>query len=365
VAPGAAAEPQLPPVVDGALLVPRRLRLHSLPVNVVDLLQLPRLEDDLVELERSLERAVGVEDPFLGEIAHHLIRAGGKRIRPALVLSAAAISGVAPTPEVLLGGVAVELVHIASLYHDDVMDEAERRRTVPSVNARFGDHLAVVVGDFLLARAAEIAASLGTEVAGLLAHTLGRMCAGQVAEVQATFDPGRPESAYVAAVAGKTASLMACACRIGAITAGLGAAERDALTDFGEALGMVFQIRDDILDVVGDEAELGKAAGQDLAKGVYTLPVLFALDDPDAGPTLRRLLGRPLDPSGRNDARAAVVGSDGVTRAIAVARRWADEAARAAGRLGPGEVAQALVRLPGDLLDGVLDAVVQPAETVG
>src|SRR5947209_10342412 len=157
------------------------------------------------------------------------------------------------------------------------MDEARTRRDVESVNARWGNLVAILAGDFLLARASEIAASLGTEVAGLLATTIGRLCEGQVLELSQAFDVGRNEEAYLCSIAGKTAALMATSCRIGAITAGLPRPAVDALTGFGQRVGMVFQIVDDILDVVATEEELGKPAGNDLVEGVYTLPVILAL----------------------------------------------------------------------------------------
>src|SRR5207248_9714510 len=137
----------------------------------------------------------------------HLIVHGGKRIRPVLAVAAAVAGGAEVTDDVTQGAVSVELVHLGSLYHDDVIDKADTRHGVESVNARWGNLVAIVAGDFLLARASEIAAALGTEVAGLLAATIGRLCEGQVAEVQTAFDPGRGENAYFAAIAGKTASL--------------------------------------------------------------------------------------------------------------------------------------------------------------
>ena len=146
--------------------------------NVAELLSLPRLEDDLASLEEALRRSVETSDPFLTDVAQHLIGAGGKRLRPALTLASAAAGGVDTTPDVIQGGVSVELVHLGSLYHDDVMDEATSRRGVDSVNARWGNLVAILAGDFLLALASEIAASLGTEVAGLLATTIGRLCEG-------------------------------------------------------------------------------------------------------------------------------------------------------------------------------------------
>src|SRR5207244_9328980 len=146
------------------------------------------------------------------------ISAGGKRLRPALALAAASTADgadVTPAPpEVVMGATAVELVHLGSLYHDDVMDEAESRRGVISVNARWGNLVAILAGDFLLARASEIAATLGTEVAGLLAATIGALCEGQVRELTQIFDVARSEEAYLEAIRGKTAALMSASCRI-------------------------------------------------------------------------------------------------------------------------------------------------------
>jgi heptaprenyl diphosphate synthase len=224
----------------------------------------------------------------------------------------------------------VELVHLASLYHDDVMDEATVRRNVESVNARFGNLVAIVAGDFLLARSAEIAAGLGTEIAGLLAATLGELCRGQVAEVHAAFQVNRTEGSYSDAIAGKTASLMATSCRIGALTGNLSRDQVEAFTAFGRYFGMIFQVRDDVLDVIGTEAELGKPAGQDLAEGIYTLPVLLALADPEVGPELRPLLGQPLGQPERDKARSIVGQSGAIGQSVMVARRYADLAADAA-----------------------------------
>jgi heptaprenyl diphosphate synthase len=296
-------------------------------VNVVELLGLPALEEQLQRLEPLLVESVVTGDGFLDEVTTHLLAAGGKRLRPVLALATATAGDGAATREDLLGAVAVELVHLASLYHDDVMDEATVRRNVESVNARFGNLVAIVAGDFLLARSAEIAAGLGTEIAALLASTLGELCQGQVAEVHAAFQVGRSEDSYTQAIAGKTAALMATACRIGALTGGLPRDQVDAFTLFGRYFGMVFQVRDDILDVVGSEAELGKPAGQDLAEGIYTLPVLLALGDPAVGPELGPLLGQPLGQPERDKARSIVAESGAIAEAATAARRYAELAA--------------------------------------
>jgi heptaprenyl diphosphate synthase len=213
------------------------------------------------------------------------------------------------------------------------------------VNARWGNLVAIVAGDFLLARSAEIAASLGPEVAGLLAATLARLCQGQVAEVRAAFQIERDEKDYLGAIANKTAALMSTACRVGALTAGLDRSQIDDLTAFGESFGMVFQIRDDVLDVIATEEELGKTPGQDLSEGIYTLPVQRALQDRVHGPRLQELLGRPLTEHERDTARALVAASPGITAASDMAREYAVSAAESASRLGDHKVVTALSTL--------------------
>jgi heptaprenyl diphosphate synthase len=310
-------------------------------VNPTEALGLPHLEDDLRRLEPLLRTSVTTGDAFLDDVTTHLIAAGGKRLRPVLALAAATGGARPATEDDLLGAVSVELVHLASLYHDDVIDEATVRRNVESVNSRFGNLVAIVAGDYLLARSAAIAAGLGTEVAGLLATTLGQLCQGQVAEVRSSFQLDRTEESYFTAIAGKTAALMATSCRIGALTGGfdraggVDRAEVDALTRFGRSFGMVFQLRDDVRDIVASDDELGKPAGQDLAEGIYTLPVLYALADPVAGPELAPLLGQPLGQPERDKARSIVAESGAIAAAVVVARRHAELAATAAWSASP------------------------------
>ena len=266
------------------------------------------MADGLRRTEDELRKVVESDDPFLTEVARHLIDAGGKRVRPALAITASLVLDEDPDVAlwaVIRGGVAVELVHQGSLYHDDVMDDAETRRTVQSVNARWGNLEAILAGDYLLARASEIAADLGTEVAGLLAATIAALCEGQVREVRHAFDVDRSEEAYLASISGKTASLLATAARIGAIVADHSRDVVDAVTDFGHNYGMAFQVVDDLLDVTATDEELGKPSGNDLVEGTYTLPVIRALGGP-AGDDLRSLLGGPIDSAGRDRARELV-----------------------------------------------------------
>jgi len=318
------------------------------------LLQVAGMPDDRARIERAMRDAVITNDTYLTEIASHLIVAGGKRLRPVLAVVSGQVAGDAASDDVVRGGVACELVHLGSLYHDDVMDEAETRRGVDTVNARWGNLQAILAGDFLLSRASEIAASLGTEVAGLLARTIGWLCEGQIEELRHTYDVTRNDESYLRSIHGKTASLYGTAARIGGIVAGLDADRIDALTDYGNAYGMVFQMVDDVLDLTATAEQLGKPAGHDIEEGVYTLPVIRTIE---AGGTsadeLRDLLGKPLDPVERDKALAIVRSGDGIGAALAVARRFVDDAERACDRLGMAPVVDALRTAPAALLDTV------------
>jgi heptaprenyl diphosphate synthase len=311
---------------------------------------LPWLADDLVRVESALRASVRTGDPFLTDVASHLIGAGGKRIRPALALCAGYAAGQEPvSDDVVTGAVAVELVHLGSLYHDDVIDEASTRRGVESVNHRWSNIVAILAGDFLLARASSLAASLGVEVAGILASTIGELCQGQVLELQRLYDVNRDEAAYFGSIAGKTASLMATACRIGAIVGGLDRPAVESLTEYGKHVGMIFQIVDDILDLTATDEELGKPSGLDLAEGIYTLPVIYALR---SSPELKALLGRPLDPDGVAQGRALTCADGAVANALAVADEHAAQAARVLAEAKVDDpVADALTRLSRSIIE--------------
>jgi heptaprenyl diphosphate synthase len=319
-------------------------------VNPTAALGLPHLQEGLQRLEPLLTTSVVTGDGFLDDVATHLIAAGGKRLRPLLALATATGGERVATEDDLLGGVAVELVHLASLYHDDVIDEATIRRNVESVNSRFGNLVAIVAGDYLLARSAAIAAELGVEAAKLLADTLGRLCRGQVTEVRSAFQIDRSREDYFETINGKTAALFAASCRIGALTARLAPAEVEACTEYGRCFGMVFQIRDDVLDFTATDGQLLKPVGQDLAEGVYTLPALLALADPDAGPDLRALLGQPLAQPEQDKARGIVVGTRAIESSVEEAARWVTDAQTATGGISRPELRAGLSRLVAELL---------------
>ena len=309
------------------------------------LLSFPDAGVHLASIDERLLASVTTEDAHLTEMTSHLIRAGGKRLRPMLGVLAASTGtdsgGTGITLDVIDGGVAVELVQVGSLYHDDVIDEADSRRGVESVNVRWNNLTAILAGDFLLAKASEIAARLGTEVAELLAKTIGRLCEGEILELRHAYQTDRTEEAYYGAIDGKTASLYATACRIGAIVGGLPRPHVEALTAYGRSFGMAFQLVDDVLDLVSTEAELGKPAGHDITEGVYNLPVLRALAT-DGGGELRSLLGTPIEGEERDRARDLVLASGGIESTIAEAERFVVEAKASLDDLGPSTGATAL-----------------------
>jgi octaprenyl-diphosphate synthase len=243
---------------------------------------------DMDRVEALLLESAG--DSFhslVSDASTHLIKAGGKRVRPALVLlcSRAGATGRAETD---LAAAAVELVHLATLCHDDVIDETDLRRGVPTVHSRWGIEVAVLAGDFLFARGCTLGAEAGGEVPGILARAIAQVCEGQIVETSTLGDADREVNEYMETIRRKSAALFTAACELGASTAGVSAAQRAALTVFGEELGLAFQIVDDLLDFVGDPEVIGKVPGTDLREGVFTLPVLLACER-DA--SLRKRIG--------------------------------------------------------------------------
>jgi len=236
-----------------------------------------------------------------------------------------------------------------------VMDESTMRIGVDTVNAKWGNLQAIVAGDFLLARASGIAASLGNEIAGLLARTIAELCEGQIEELQHTYSVARTVPSYLASIEGKTASLFATSARIGALVAGHDADVVDALTNYGTAFGMVFQIVDDILDVIATDEELGKRAGHDMEEGVYTLPVLLTLAQQSSdSDELRSFLGKPLSQTERERALAIVRTHSGIQSAIESAKNYVFMAEAECNLMPQGFATDALRAAPAALLESII-----------
>jgi heptaprenyl diphosphate synthase len=231
------------------------------------------VRERLEEIETALRRVAEADSPMVSEAAQHVIAAGGKRFRPLLVvLASQLVPGSARAVDVVRAALVVELTHVASLYHDDVMDEARLRRGSASANARWGNTVAILVGDFLFARASEVVAELGPDYVRLQARTFARLVQGQIAE---TVGPSGsdPLEHYLSVVADKTASLIATSALFGAKVSGGDPAVQRALAAYGEEIGTVFQLSDDIIDITSDQT--GKTPGTDLREGIPTLPTLL------------------------------------------------------------------------------------------
>ena len=281
-------------------------------------------------VEQLLRATTQMGESSFTEPAAHLVAAGGKRLRPLLTLASAHagrhIGTAAGTDRAITAALAVELLHLGTLCHDDVIDQAQTRRGLPSVNARWGNTVAVLAGDWLLATALEAASSLGAEEARHLSRTLATMCRGEALETERLFDVERDESAYQEAIAGKTACLLATSCRLGALEAELDRPLVDALTSYGHNLGMAFQIVDDILDLTGSDESVGKPTQRDLRQGVYTLPVIRALRE---SAELRGLLGRPLDEVAAERAVAIILAGGAIASSRSTAETYLQKATEA------------------------------------
>ncbi len=260
----------------------------SLALPVVDPGLADRLQERLIHVETALSGHVQSRAPFVSEAASHLLDAGGKRFRPLLVLLAAEAGSHPHVDDVITAACVVELTHLASLYHDDVMDEAALRRGADSANARWDNHIAILTGDFLFSKSSELTAELGAEAVKIQAQTFSRLVEGQIMETQKPIAGEDPLEHYLDVVAGKTGSLIATSARYGAIFGGATAEVTAALTAYGEIVGAAFQLSDDILDIASDTDESGKTPGTDLREGVPTLPVLMA--QATADPADARLL---------------------------------------------------------------------------
>lgn len=270
------------------------MRPSPITVELVDRALDSSVRAGLDAVEDALRTAVASDDGFVADAAGHLVNAGGKRFRP-LVSMLAAHFGDANHPDVVPAAVVVELTHLATLYHDDVMDEADVRRGARSANSRWGNSVAILTGDFLFSRASNLLADLGPEAVRIQARTFERLVIGQIHETVGPQEGADAIEHYLGVLADKTGSLIATAAEFGARFAGAPGEVVASLCEFGEQIGVAFQISDDILDIASESAESGKTPGTDLREGVPTLPVLYALRSTDpAGERLRQLVSKPL-----------------------------------------------------------------------
>jgi len=310
-----------------------------------------RTRAGLAEVEAALADAVASADPFVQEAASHLLAAGGKRFRPTMVFLAGHFGD--PTDARLVGAaVAIELTHLSTLYHDDVMDEAQIRRGARSANARYDNKIAILTGDYLFARASEVTAGLGAEATLVLARAIARLVEGQIRESRGPGPGQDPVEHYMGVLTDKTGALIAAACRLGGRLAGAPPAEVKALTRYGERVGVAFQLGDDLLDIATETVTSGKLPGIDLLAGVRTLPVLYLLR---RGGRDAAQLARLLDGERADEALASALALLRASPAFEEARRTAQvEVDRAKAALGPLPAGPARSALE-EVADRVLD----------
>jgi heptaprenyl diphosphate synthase len=282
----------------------------------------------LASVEEMLRATARAEHEVLTEASAHLIEAGGKRLRPLLVLLAAQF-GDPDDKRIVPAAVATELTHLATLYHDDVMDEADIRRDTPSANSRWNNTIAILTGDFLFARASQILADLGAEAIRIQAETFSRLVTGQVAETVGPRPGEDPYDHYLSVITEKTGSLIATSGRFGGMFSGAPGWVIDRITPACAALGVAYQLSDDIIDVASDRAQSGKTPGTDLREGVRTLPVLHALRT--AGPQDGRLVellnrGELTDPAEHAEALTLLRAHPAMEMARADLRSWTERA---------------------------------------
>ncbi len=241
------------------------------------------VERQLLATEGYLLEVVTSDFPFVSVLAQHLLKAGGKRLRVALTFLAAGFGDRDPKHEdnVRKLAAALELTHVATLQHDDIIDEADSRHGVPSVNANWTNTLAVLSGDYLFAKSSLLAAEVGGEVPRELANTIAALCEGQIKEIEAAWKIERTPEQYLEVIERKTARLFAASAYLGARVGGADVETARICERFGTSFGIAFQLADDLLDFLGDERKLGKPVGTDLKEGVYTLPVLHAVQSRD------------------------------------------------------------------------------------
>ncbi|SIR70178.1 polyprenyl synthetase family protein [Williamsia sterculiae] len=315
----------------------------------------------LAEVEALLLRELSSGESFLTEAATHLARAGGKRFRPMFALLASHFGPHAESPDVVTSATVVELIHLATLYHDDVMDEAQMRRGAASANARWSNSVAILAGDFLFAKASGLVSTLGPESVRIVSDTFAELVTGQMRETVGAQGSADPVDHYLRVVWEKTGSLIAAAGRFGARTSGVDADDTERLSRLGDIIGTAFQISDDIIDIRSVADDSGKTPGTDLREGVHTLPVLYALRE--SGAAADRLREVLLTADGTAvalddddlvaEALELLVRSPGMTQALATLQELADQATAVLSELPQGAANTAMASLVRYTIDRV------------
>ncbi|WP_081845141.1 nonaprenyl/(2E,6E)-farnesyl/geranylgeranyl diphosphat synthase [Mycolicibacterium aromaticivorans] len=305
------------------------------------------VRDGVGRVEELMSTELRGGDELMTEAVVHLFEAGGKRFRPLFTVLSAQIGPEPDAWQVTVAGAVIELVHLATLYHDDVMDEAQMRRGAPSANARWGNNIAILAGDYLFATASRLVSRLGPDAVRIIAETFAQLVTGQMRETKGNTNGVDPVDHYLKVIYEKTACLIAASGRFGATFAGANDDQIERLSRLGGIVGTAFQISDDIIDIDSDPDESGKTPGTDLREGVHTLPVLYALQEtgPEAD-RLRELVKGPIeDDDALAEALALLRAGDGIAKAKATVQRYAEQAGDELAGLPDGPGRRALASL--------------------
>jgi len=318
--------------------------------EIKKIVDIPGIWNNMKDVEKRLFTATASENQYLTKIAQHLINAGGKRLRPLVSLLAGEL-GNKNYDKIIDAGVAVELVHLGSLYHDDVIDKSSKRRGVESANIKWDSTLAILGGDFLMAKASELAADkLGIESVKLLATTYAELVDGQTREIELSFNTDYGVDDYIKIVKGKTASLIRTSARLGAIASECDNETIEAISDWALQSGIVFQISDDILDITSNQKSLGKPVGNDILEGTYTLPVHIAINE--YGPSFIKKLNSVRENKEKIDDVLEILRDEIILKKTRdIAGKHIAESNKAINRLAESSIYETLLKLNNYLLD--------------
>lgn len=331
-----------------ALKLPKQLR------KVADRQLLQNLEAGLEKVEQKLKDSSSHTEAIIGKASRHLVDAGGKRVRPTLALLTAQL-GAGVNQDVVDAAVVVELTHLATLYHDDVMDDAPMRRGVATAQTIWGNSVAILTGDLLFARASVVGSNLGQDALTLQAETFERLCLGQLHETIGPAENQIPFDFYVEVLADKTGSLISAAAQLGVMLSGADQSLREPVRIFGEKIGVAFQLIDDVIDI-SEEGPSGKTPGTDLRAGVPTLPVLLlrkaaAAQDSEATALLELIDGGLAEDEKLAEVLQRLRAHSVFQESYLEAKRWADDAIDALAQLPDGAVKNALIEFAKAVVD--------------
>lgn len=322
--------------------------------DITSLLGVPRLSKYLDQVGQEFNRAVSTNNSYIGEPIARLIKSPGKRLRSALLIAIVASQNKEIDESVIVACTAVELLHIGSLVHDDIIDKAATRRGIPTVNSVEGSDRAILVGDYLFAKACSQGAKVNAEVAEKIALTITELCDGQSLELADQYNLDRTQEEYFKSIQGKTAALIATVCQIAGICSGVSNSKMNSLARYGEKFGLSFQIIDDLLDLISSDELAGKPVGNDMKEGVYTLPIILALNGPH-GEDIKAELNKKINTS---TVVNILIAENSITKTVELAKQYNQEASKALDGFSKNSINSHLMKLPEAYLEWSLDNLV-------